>query len=59
MIMSANDTKWKRFESSGKISDYLEYRGISVQGLQVKGDNQSAYDDSKGACGIGTQRWGK
>lgn len=42
-----NDEKWDAFEKSGKISDYLIYKGL--------GSDASYDDNNKGSCNCGTQ----
>lgn len=41
------DIKWDRFENSGRISDYLDYRGVNFKTFSnVKGEERNAYNDS-------------
>ncbi len=51
MTDSFNENKWSQFEISGKVSDYLEYKGINTKKFSnVKGEHSDA-DNSSGACG--------
>lgn len=34
-----NEDKWKDFEKTGKISDYLEYKGVMKSG-EINGNAQ-------------------
>lgn len=48
---------WKRFYETGKIEDYLFYRGLTICGQIMKrhkGDkrSESDYCDGNGNCGI-------
>ena len=48
MIDSYNEDKWNKFELSGKISDYLEYKGIPTKYFSnIKGEHSDA-DNSNG-----------
>ena len=56
MIESNFETKWSQFESSGRVTDYLEYKGITTKSFSnIKGENRIVDADNKGACGVGTQ----
>lgn len=46
MIEPYNDERWNAFENSGRIADYLEYRGVGVKKLPVsKGAQDDAHND--------------
>lgn len=56
MTETFTEDKWKMFESSGRVSDYLYYKGIGVTSISaVKGEktdadyNRGNGDLSKGA----------
>lgn len=39
MIKANTESKWDRFEASGKVSDYLEYKGILIKNYSnIKGE---------------------
>ena len=43
MIDNYNENKWAKFELSGKISDYLEYKGIPTKYFSnIKGEHSDA-----------------
>ncbi|MBP1560971.1 MAG: hypothetical protein J6C96_07000 [Oscillospiraceae bacterium] len=43
MIDSYDESKWDKFELSGKISDYLEYMGIPTKYFSnIKGEHADA-----------------
>lgn len=50
MTINYNEDKWDVFETSGRISDYLAYKGILLS--NSKGDNQVADGNSQGTCDI-------
>ena len=53
------DIKWDRFETSGRISDYLEYKGVNYKTFSgVKGEESNAYNDP-GNCNILQRSRGK
>lgn len=55
MIESNCETKWSQFESSGRISDYLEYKGITTKNYSnIKGEQRIVDDDSERSGNIGT-----
>lgn len=41
-------TSWKRFESSGRIEDYLAYKS---EESAARGEEWNAYDDDDGGAG--------
>ncbi len=53
MIDNYNENKWDRFELTGRINDYLEYKGISTK---FYSDKRGEYTDenSKGSGNIKT-----
>ncbi len=52
MTDSYNENKWSKFEISGKVSDYLEYKGINTKSFSnVKGEHSDA-DNNKGPGNI-------
>ncbi len=55
MEMSKPDEIWRKFEASGKISDYIEYsncnRGFSA------GEGDLADDNCNWTGGFGTSSW--
>ncbi|MGN0642333.1 MAG: hypothetical protein ACI4JJ_04235 [Huintestinicola sp.] len=52
------DEKWNTFENTGRVSDYLAYKGIGVKSFsEVKGELADA-DDNRG-CGHITERCGR
>ena len=54
MIEETTESKWGRFESSGRVSDYLEYKGIMTKTYSgVKGERE--FDYGGGTDNIGAQ----
>lgn len=45
MIDNYNESKWDKFELTGKINDYLEYKGIPTK---FYSDIKGAYVDENG-----------
>ncbi len=55
MIDSYDENKWNKFELSGRVMDYLDYKGIPTKFFSnIKGEHSNA-DDGNGACNSGTQ----
>ena len=55
MIEENTESMWNRFESSGRVSDYLEYKGILKKNYSgIKGELE--IDNGRGSDNIGTQR---
>ncbi len=54
MIDNYNENKWDKFELTGKITDYLDYKGIPTKFFSdVKGEY--CFDaDNKGSCNFKT-----
>lgn len=49
MIDNYNENKWDKFELTGRISDYLEYKGVATKIYSdVKGERSDA--NFKGNC---------
>lgn len=43
-----NNNKWTAFENSGKISDYLSYKGIEIDSFSdLKGEGKNADYDKR------------
>lgn len=43
MTDSFSENKWSQFEISGKISDYLEYKGVNTKNFSnIKGEHSDA-----------------
>lgn len=46
MTETFSDDRWNAFESSGRVSDYLFYKGIGVKSISsVKGESVNAHDN--------------
>ncbi len=46
MTESFSDKQWRIFESTGRIADYLAYRGIGVKSISdLKGEKTDASHD--------------
>ncbi len=55
MIDNYDENKWNKFELSGRITDYLDYKGINTKFFSnIKGEVSDA-DNSNGSSNIGTQ----
>lgn len=56
-----NKDKWKDFEHSGRIDDYLKYKGIDpVVYMNCSGVNEkSNADNSQRNCDTGKSSWRK
>ncbi len=55
MIDSYDENKWNKFELSGRVMDYLDYKGIPTKFFSnIKGEHSNA-DDGNGTCNSGTQ----
>lgn len=53
MIDNYNENKWYIFETTGKINDYLEYKGIPTKFYSdIKGEHSD--ENSKGFSNIKT-----
>ena len=44
-----NEEFWDKFMVSGKISDYLEYKGVITDTLSVSGEQNGDYNSQR--CG--------
>ncbi len=52
MIETYKEERWNIFENSGRVSDYLYYKGIGVKSLpSSKGASQNA-DNNRGSGDI-------
>lgn len=52
MTDNYNENKWDKFEISGKVSDYLDYKGITTKSFSnVKGEHSDA-DNNSGTGGF-------
>lgn len=49
-ITDAEIKKWSTFEKTGKIADYLDYRGVTLENVTETGQN----DNSQRNCPEGT-----
>ncbi|MGN0665714.1 MAG: hypothetical protein ACI4KF_04225 [Huintestinicola sp.] len=48
MTETYTDDKWNTFESSGRISDYLAYKGVGTKGVSdLKGECANADNNSR------------
>ncbi|MCM1328328.1 MAG: hypothetical protein NC253_02710 [Ruminococcus sp.] len=55
MIESYTENKWNKFELSGRVTDYLEYKGIPTKNFSnIKGEHTNA-DNGDRTCNSGTQ----
>lgn len=55
MIESYTENKWNKFELSGRVTDYLEYKGIPSKNFSnIKGEHTNA-DNGDGTCNSGTR----
>ncbi len=55
MIDSYDENKWNKFELSGRIIDYLDYKGIPTKFFSdIKGEFSDA-DNGNGTCNSGAQ----
>ena len=55
MIDNYDENKWNKFELSGRVMDYLEYKGIPTKFFSnIKGELSDA-DNGNGIGNSGTQ----
>ena len=55
MIDNYDENKWNKFELSGRITDYLDYKGINTKFYSnIKGEVSDA-DNSSGSSNCGAQ----
>lgn len=55
MVDNFSEDKWNKFELSGKVSDYLEYKGIPTKIFSnLKGEHSDA-GNGNGTGNSGTQ----
>ncbi|MDE5859729.1 MAG: hypothetical protein K2H23_05025 [Oscillospiraceae bacterium] len=55
MIDNYDENKWNKFELSGRVTDYLDYKGVPTKYFSnIKGE-RSDVDNSGGTGNSGTQ----
>ena len=55
MIDNYDENKWNKFELSGRVTDYLDYKGVPTKYFSnIKGEHSDA-DNSGGSGNSGTQ----
>lgn len=55
MIDNYDENKWNKFELSGRVTDYLDYKGIPAKFFSnIKGEH-SDVDNNGGSGNSGTQ----
>lgn len=53
MTDTFTENRWNAFENSGRVSDYLYYKGIGVKSISsLKGELSDAHDN-RGSCDFG------
>ena len=53
-----SDTRWNIFENSGRVADYLSYKGIGVSRPRVREVTENAHNDG-GSGDLGSGRRGQ
>lgn len=51
MTESFSDEKWNTFENSGRVSDYLAYKGIGTKKISVPKGEQTGAENNRGNSG--------
>ncbi len=58
MTEQFSDTKWNTFENSGRVADYLSYKGIGGSNLPVVREVKDDAHNNGGRCDIREGRRG-